>query len=50
MNIVVQNILVGVVVAMALSFLIKKFFWKPKLSTAKKDISPSCGNGKCGCH
>jgi hypothetical protein len=38
-----QEILVYVVLIVALGFLVRKFFWKPK---SKKN----CGNGDCGCH
>jgi hypothetical protein len=45
MNTIIQNILVFLAIALALMFLIKKFFWK-KASSKK-----ACGgdNG-CGCH
>ncbi len=50
MNILVQNILVILVFAIAVGFLIKKFFWKSSLSSAKKKSSKSCGGTDCGCH
>ncbi|MGC4041035.1 MAG: FeoB-associated Cys-rich membrane protein [Flavobacterium sp.] len=37
-----QELLVYIALAIALGFLIRKFFWKKK---SKKD----CGNGDCGC-
>ncbi|GAL68341.1 hypothetical protein JCM19301_281 [Jejuia pallidilutea] len=44
MNNIVQHILVFTAVALALAFLVRKFFLKkPK---AKK----ACGNDGCGCH
>jgi hypothetical protein len=43
MNTVIQNILVFTTVALAIGFLVKKFFWKKK---AKE----SCGTDDCGCH
>ncbi|WP_188112002.1 hypothetical protein [Aquimarina sp. RZ0] len=51
MNILIQNILVFLVAAMAMGFLIKKFFLKPKVvKTNKKGVSKPCGAAKCGCH
>jgi hypothetical protein len=43
MNTIIQNIFVFTAVLAAVSFLIKKFFWKKK---AKK----ACGTDDCGCH
>ncbi|WP_200831878.1 hypothetical protein [Aquimarina sp. AU474] len=51
MNILIQNILVILVVAVALGFLIKKFVWKPSsITIGKKKSSNSCGDNGCGCH
>ncbi|WP_199912772.1 hypothetical protein [Aquimarina aquimarini] len=50
MNIIIQNILVFLTFAIAVGFLIKKFLWKPALSSAKKKSSKSCGDSGCGCH
>ncbi|WP_170864645.1 hypothetical protein [Aquimarina spongiae] len=50
MNIIIQNILVLLVFAVAVGFLIKKFFWKPSWSSAKKKDKGACGDGGCGCH
>jgi hypothetical protein len=45
MNTILQNILVFSALALALIFLIKKFFWK------KSDSKKSCGGDDgCGCH
>tara|TARA_R110002050_G_scaffold94765_1_gene197044 strand:- start:23293 stop:23430 length:138 start_codon:yes stop_codon:yes gene_type:complete len=45
MNTIIQNILVFCAIALALAFLVKKYFWKK--STSKK----ACGGGDgCGCH
>ncbi|WP_452598628.1 FeoB-associated Cys-rich membrane protein [Pontimicrobium sp. MEBiC01747] len=44
MNTIIQNILVFITLAAAISFLIKKFFWKK--TKAKK----TCGKDSCGCH
>jgi hypothetical protein len=38
-----QQVLVYLTVALALIFIIRKFFWKKK---AKKN----CGDNDCGCH
>ncbi|WP_200825155.1 MULTISPECIES: hypothetical protein [Aquimarina] len=50
MNILIQNVAVILVFAGAIGFLIKKFFWKPSLSSVKKKSSNSCGSSGCGCH
>ncbi|SFZ89893.1 hypothetical protein SAMN05428642_101623 [Flaviramulus basaltis] len=45
MNTLIQNILVFTSMAFALTFLVKKYFWK---KTASKK---ACGGGDaCGCH
>jgi hypothetical protein len=45
MNTIIQNILVFTAMALAISFIIRKFFWKKSVS--KK----SCGGDDgCGCH
>lgn len=46
MNTILQNILVFIVTAIALGFLVRKFFWKSQ----KKNITKTCGNNGCGCH
>ena len=46
MNTIIQNILVFSTLGLALAFLVRKFFWKPKKASAK-----SCGGDDgCGCH
>ena len=50
MNILIQNILVVLIFVLAVGFLIKKFFWKPSFSPAKKKSTKSCGDSGCGCH
>ncbi|MBR9757983.1 MAG: FeoB-associated Cys-rich membrane protein [Algicola sp.] len=48
MNHIIQNILVFTALALALLFLIRKFFWKPKTTSNKKK---NCGQEtNCGCH
>jgi hypothetical protein len=42
-KIMVQEILAYCILAVAIFFLVRKFFWKKK-----KD--KNCGNGDCGCH
>lgn len=45
MNTLIQNILVGVALILALIFIVRKYFWKPAKS--KK----ACGSDDgCGCH
>ncbi|MDN3675492.1 FeoB-associated Cys-rich membrane protein [Flavobacterium branchiarum] len=39
----VQEIIAFAILAIAIAFLIRKFFWKPK---NKKN----CGDNDCGCH
>jgi hypothetical protein len=50
MSILIQNIIVLLIFAGAIGFLIKKFFWKSSLSSAKKKSSKSCDSTGCGCH
>ncbi|WP_438710483.1 FeoB-associated Cys-rich membrane protein [Aquimarina muelleri] len=50
MNILIQNILIALIFAMAIGFLVRKFFWKPSLSSVKKKSTKSCGDSGCGCH
>ncbi|EDP70985.1 hypothetical protein FBALC1_00837 [Flavobacteriales bacterium ALC-1] len=45
MNTVIQNILVFSALALALIFLVRKFFWSPK-----KNPSKDCDTNDCGCH
>ncbi|WP_396602746.1 FeoB-associated Cys-rich membrane protein [Algibacter sp. R77976] len=45
MNDIIQNVLVFIAMALAMSFLIKKFFWK------KAKPKKACGGDDgCGCH
>lgn len=39
-----QEILVYIAVLLAVAFLVKKYFYKPK------KITKSCGKDSCGCH
>jgi F0F1-type ATP synthase membrane subunit b/b' len=45
MNTIIQNILVGIAIFLALYFLVKKFFFKAK--TSKKKCG---GDDDCGCY
>lgn len=45
MNTIIQNILIFIALGIALTFLVRKFIWKPK-----KKSSKACGNDGCGCH
>lgn len=45
MNTLIQNILVLVALALAIVFIVRKFFWKPTKS--KKACG---GDDACGCH
>lgn len=44
MNILFQNVLVFTALAIALGFLVKKFFLK------KPESKKACGEDDCGCH
>ena len=44
MNTTIQTILVLITASLALGFLVRKYFWKPKNKTSK-----ACGNDSCGC-
>jgi len=44
MNHIIQNIFAFTAVALAVLFLIKKFFWK------KPKPKKACGNDGCGCN
>ena len=46
MNIIIQNILVFLTVALAIGYIIKKYFWSPK----NKNTKACGGNDNCGCH
>ena len=47
MNTIVQNILVFIALSFALTFIVRKFIWKPKKAATTK----SCGtDDNCGCH
>jgi glycopeptide antibiotics resistance protein len=45
MNTIIQNILVFITLGFALTYIMRRFIWKPKKKTSK-----ACGNDDCGCH
>ncbi|NNC49396.1 MAG: FeoB-associated Cys-rich membrane protein [Flaviramulus sp.] len=45
MNTIIQNILVFSAIVLAISFLVRKFFWKRQ--STKKNCG---GDDGCGCH
>ncbi len=44
-----QEILVFVVFAIAVSYMVTKFIWKPAFLKAGKRGSKGCGDTDCGC-
>ncbi|XLS29477.1 FeoB-associated Cys-rich membrane protein [Flavobacteriaceae bacterium M23B6Z8] len=51
MDSIIQNILVYLTVIIAVTYLIKKFFFPQYSFTGKKKIaSKACGKDGCGCH
>jgi len=46
MNDLIQNGLVILIFAIAVSFLVRKFFWKKKVAL---DNKKGCSNSGCGC-
>jgi len=47
---VLQPILVYIVLAIAVAYLVKKFFLPKALFVSKKNNSKACGQDDCGCH
>jgi len=45
-----QLLLVYVTLALAVGYLLKKFFLPKRLFAAKKKTTKDCGEGDCGCH
>lgn len=45
-----QSLLVYLTLAVAVGYLVKKFFLPKKLFASKKSTSKNCGEGDCGCH
>ena len=48
--ILLQNILVYVVLAIAVGYLVKKFLLPKSLFVSDKDAVKGCGSDDCGCH
>lgn len=50
MDTIIQEILVYITLALALGFLVKKFFLPKPAKNNKKGFAKSCGqSGNCGC-
>ena len=47
---ILQQILVYTTLAIAVGYIVKKFFLPSSLFVAKKQPSKGCGQGDCGCH
>jgi len=47
---VFQQILVYLTLAVAVGFVVRKFFWPKSLSTSKKNSTKACGQDDCACH
>lgn len=45
-----QQILVYITLAIAVAYIVKKFFLPSSLFVGKKQSSKGCGQGDCGCH
>jgi len=45
-----QHILVYITLALALGYIVKRFFLPKSLFVSKKGTSKSCGQDDCGCH
>jgi len=48
--ILLQSLLVYLTLALAVGYLLKKFFLPKRLFASKKGNSKNCGEGDCGCH
>lgn len=49
--VILQNILVYLTLALAVSFIVKKFLLPRPVKTLKKGFEKPCGqNGSCGCN
>lgn len=47
--ILLQEILVFIIFAIAVGYMVTKFIWKPAFLKSKKDNAKSCGVSGCGC-
>ncbi len=46
----IQSILVYITLAIAVGFMVKKFFLPKSLFATKKSKANACGTDDCGCH
>ncbi len=46
----VQPLLVYLTLAVAVGYIVRKFFWPKSLLVNKKGKSKACGQDDCGCH
>lgn len=46
----IQNILMYLTLAVAIGYVVKKYFLPKKLSATKKQNQKGCGSTDCGCH
>ncbi|QWX83838.1 hypothetical protein H0I23_15505 [Cellulophaga sp. HaHaR_3_176] len=46
----IQNILMYLTLAVAIGYVVKKYFLPKKLSAIKKQNQKACGSTDCGCH
>lgn len=47
---ILQLVLVYITLAIAVGYIVKKFFLPKRLFASKKDSSKNCGDRDCGCH
>lgn len=47
---ILQTTLVYITVAIAMGYIVKKFFLPKTLFASKKSSSKACGQDDCGCH
>tara|TARA_R110002167_G_scaffold312948_3_gene518628 strand:- start:2746 stop:2895 length:150 start_codon:yes stop_codon:yes gene_type:complete len=48
--VILQNVLVYIILAIALGYIAKKFFLPKSLFAHKKGKAKACGQDDCGCH
>lgn len=47
---ILQSILVYITLAVAIGYIVKKYFLPKALFVSKKSNSKACGQDDCGCH
>ncbi len=47
---IVQTVLMYITLAIAVSYIVKKFFLPKRLFASKKPKTKACGQDDCGCH